>query len=230
MDAGATEKAGMALLPSQPRIPRPISARHRDAVRHLQAADPVLRRIIARVGPCGLTPNPRHFATLCDSIISQQLSGGVAAVIFNRFVKLYPNARPAPSRVATTPILRLRTAGLSGQKARYLKELARGFVDGTIRPRLFARQSNEELIRALTAIHGIGRWTAEMFLIFSLNRPDVLPVDDLGIRKAIQRSYGFRRLPAPATIRRVGRPWHPFETVACWYLWRSLRQPSGRPL
>jgi DNA-3-methyladenine glycosylase II len=189
----------------------------------LQTRDPVLRRIIARVGPCGLKPYPRYFITLCDSIISQQLSGRVAEVIFNRFARLYPRGRPTPTLVAATPVTRLRTAGLSGQKARYLKELARGFTGGRIRPRRFARQSNEEIIRTLTTIHGIGRWTAEMFLMFSLNRPDVLPVDDLGIQKAIQRWYGFRQLPAAATIRKVGRPWHPYETIACWYLWRSLR-------
>lgn len=214
----------MALLPSKPRRPqRPRAGTYGRACRRLAAADPVMRRLIARIGPCGLRPHPRYFITLCDSIISQQLSGRVAEVIFNRFARLYPHDRPTPSRVAATPVSRLRTAGLSGQKARYLKELARGFVNGTIRPRRFARQSNEEIIKSLTAIHGIGRWTAEMFLMFSLNRLDVLPVDDLGIQKAIQRWYGFRRLPAAATIRRVGRPWHPYETIACWYLWRSLR-------
>jgi DNA-3-methyladenine glycosylase II len=189
----------------------------------LQAADPVLRRIIARVGTCGLRSSPRCFITLCDSIISQQLSGRVAEVIFNRFARLFPHGRPTPARVAATPLPRLRTAGLSGQKARYLKELAGGFTEGKIRPRRFARQSNEDIIGTLTAVHGIGRWTAEMFLMFSLNRLDVLPVDDLGIQKAIQRWYGFQRLPAAATIRKVGRPWHPYETIACWYLWRSLR-------
>jgi DNA-3-methyladenine glycosylase II len=184
---------------------------------------PVMRRIIARVGPCQLKRDPRYFVTLCDSIISQQLSGRVAEVIFERFAARYPHHRPTPARVAATPVARLRTAGLSGQKARYLKELARGFVDGKIRPHRFARQSNEEIIETLTAIHGIGRWTAEMFLMFSLNRLDVLPVDDLGIQKAIQKAYGFRSLPKPATMRKIGRPWHPYETIASWYLWRSLR-------
>jgi DNA-3-methyladenine glycosylase II len=182
-----------------------------------------MRRIIARVGPCELRRAPRHFVTLCDSIISQQLSGRVAEVIFERFAALYPGRHPTPRRVAATPVPRLRAAGLSGQKARYLKELAKGFAGGRIRPHRFARQSNEEIVEALTAIHGIGRWTAEMFLMFSLNRLDVLPVDDLGIKKAIQRAYGFRSLPKPATMRRIGRPWHPYETIASWYLWRSLR-------
>ena len=200
-----------------------MTARHRRAVHHLQTADPVMRRIIARVGPCRLKRYPRYFVTLCDSIVSQQLSSRVAEVIFARFEALYPDGRPTPERVAATPVPRLRTAGLSGQKARYLKELARGFTSGRIRSHRFARQSNDEIIEALTAIHGIGRWTAEMFLMFSLNRLDVLPVDDFGIKKAIQRAYGFRVLPKPVTMRRIGRPWHPYETIASWYLWRSLR-------
>jgi DNA-3-methyladenine glycosylase II len=210
----------MALIPSRPRS---RLAEHRRAVRHLQAADPVMGRIIAHVGPCRLKRDPRYFVTLCDSIVSQQLSSRVAEVIFTRFASLYPNGRPTPARVAATPIPRLRAAGLSEQKARYLKDLARGFTSGRIRPHRFRRQSNEAIIETLTAIHGIGRWTAEMFLMFSLNRLDVLPVDDLGIKKAIQKAYGFRALPKAVTMKRIGRPWHPYETIASWYLWMSLR-------
>ncbi len=214
----------MALLPSKPRrSSRSRAGTYARAGRHLAAADPVLRRLITRIGPCELTRSPRYFVTLCDSIISQQLSGRVAEVIFARFASLCPHGRPTPALVAATPVAHLRTVGLSRQKARYLKELAKGFTGGQIRPHRFARQSNEEIIETLTAIHGIGRWTAEMFLMFSLNRLDVLPVDDLGIQKAIRRWYGFRRLPAAATMRKVGRSWHPYETIACWYLWRSLR-------
>jgi len=213
----------MALLPATDRRAKRKSVSHATACRHVAKADPVMRRIIARVGPCRLKQHPRYFVTLCDSIVSQQLSSRVAEIIFKRFEALYPHGRPTPQRVAVTPVPRLRTAGLSGQKARYLKELARGFASGTIRPHRFARQSNEEIIETLTVIHGIGRWTAEMFLMFSLNRLDVLPVDDLGIKKAIQRAYGMRVLPKPATIRRIGRSWHPYETIASWYLWRSLR-------
>jgi DNA-3-methyladenine glycosylase II len=213
----------MALLPATDRRARRKPASHAAARRHLATADPVMRRIIARVGPCSLKRYPRYFVTLCDSIVSQQLSSRVAEVIFKRFEALYPRGRPTPHRVAATPVPRLRTAGLSGQKARYLKELAKGFASGKIRPHRFARQSNEEIIETLTAIHGIGRWTAEMFLMFSLNRLDVLPVDDLGIKKAIQRAYGLRVLPKPATIRRIGRSWQPYGTIASWYLWRSLR-------
>ncbi|MBI5410467.1 MAG: DNA-3-methyladenine glycosylase 2 family protein [Nitrospirae bacterium] len=214
----------MALLTTTKRRGR-ASARtsHAAAGRHLAKADPVLRTLIARVGPCQLVPHRHHFATLCDSIISQQLSTRVAEVIFDRFAGLYPQRRPTPQAVRETPLPRLRSVGLSRQKGSYLKDLATGFLDGRVRPGRLARQSNEEIIEALVSIHGIGRWTAEMFLIFSLNRPDVLPVDDLGIKKAIQRWYGLRSLPTAKKIRRIGKDWHPYETIASWYLWRSLR-------
>lgn len=214
----------MALLSPRPSRRRGGRAdRHRAAVRRLSQADPGLGRIIARIGPCTLSPRRAYFATLCDSIISQQLSTRVAEVIFARFTALYPKQRPTPVAVAKTPLSNLRAIGLSRQKAAYLKDLAESFQDGRVQPGRLVRQSNEEIIGALVSVHGIGRWTAEMFLIFSLNRLDVLPVDDLGIRKAIQRWYGFKTLPAARTIRKIGRPWHPYETVASWYLWRSLR-------
>jgi DNA-3-methyladenine glycosylase II len=213
----------MALLPITSRQAKKKPASHAAACLHLANADPVMRRIIARVGPCRLKQHPRYFVTLCDSIISQQLSGRVAEVIFERFADLYPLRRPTPQAVVRMPLARLRSAGLSKQKASYLKDLAKGFLDGRIRTGGFTRQSNEDIIATLISIHGIGRWTAEMFLMFSLNRLDVLPVDDLGIKKAIQQAYGLRVLPKPATIKWIGRPWYPYETIACWYLWRSLR-------
>ncbi|MBI3604090.1 MAG: DNA-3-methyladenine glycosylase 2 family protein [Nitrospirae bacterium] len=214
----------MALLTTTKRRGR-AGARtsHAAAGRHLAKTDPVLHRLIASIGPCELRPRRHHFATLCDSIISQQLSTKVAEVIFDRFAGLYPGRRLTPQAVVRTALPRLRAAGLSRQKAGYLKDLAAGFLDGRVQPSRMARQSNEEIIEALISIHGIGRWTAEMFLIFSLNRPDVLPVDDLGIKKAIQRWYRLPALPIPKKIRAIGKAWHPYETVASWYLWRSLR-------
>jgi DNA-3-methyladenine glycosylase II len=170
-----------------------------------------------------LAPRRQYFSVLCDSIISQQLSTVVAEAIYDRFSALYPGKRPTPLAVADTPLSHLRTAGLSGQKAAYLKDLASSFLDGRIQPRRLVKQSNDQIIDALVRVHGIGRWTAEMFLIFSLNRMDVLPVDDLGIRKAIRRWYGFQTLPSARTIRRIGRPWGPYESIASWYLWRSMR-------
>ncbi len=205
-----------------------VAGPYEAACRHLSAVDPVLRTLIDRIGPCTLSARREYFATLCDSIISQQLSVSVAAVLYQRFAAQYPHRRPTPSSVAATPLPRLRGLGLSRQKARYIRDLAASFKDGRIIPRRFVLLSNADLIASLVSIHGIGRWTAEMFLIFSLNRLDVLPVDDLGIRKAVRRCYGLRALPTPVTLRRLARPWHPYETVACWYLWQSLRLPSYR--
>jgi DNA-3-methyladenine glycosylase II len=212
----------MALLPHRATTSQP-RCNHDGACRHLIAADPVLHTLITRVGACTLAPRRRFFETLCDSIISQQLSVQVAAVIFTRFAALYSSGRPTPEGVRSTPLVRLQQVGLSRQKALYLKDLADGFLDGRLEPRRFTRRSNDEIIAALTAVHGIGRWTAEMFLIFSLNRLDVLPVDDFGIRRAVQRWYGIKALPSARTIRRIARPWNPYETIACWYLWKSLR-------
>jgi DNA-3-methyladenine glycosylase II len=215
----------MALLPASDRR---IDATDgwREARLHLAEADPILRGLIVRIGACTLRPRRHYFGTLCDSIISQQLSTRVAEVIFDRFASLYPRRRPTPQAVFDTPASRLREAGLSSRKARYLKDLAAGFLNGRISPSRLARQSNEEVIEALVLVHGIGRWTAEMFLIFSLNRLDVLPVDDLGIKKAVQRWYGLRALPTAQKIRAIGKSWHPYESVAAWYLWRSLRFPG----
>lgn len=176
-----------------------------------------------QIGPCRLRPRRDHFATLCDSIISQQLSVRAAATIYDRFAALYPGCRPTPLAVTSTRVTKLRAVGLSPQKAGYVRDLAAGFSNGRIQAKQFGRQTNEEIINALSSIRGIGRWTAEMFLIFSLNRLDVLPVDDLGIRKAVQRWYGLRALPTAAKLHTLAKPWHPYESLACWYLWQSLR-------
>jgi len=181
-----------------------------------------MRRLIARIGRCTLRPRPSYFVTLCDSIIAQQLSVKVAAVIFDRFAALYPRRRPTPEAVRSTSLRSLRAIGLSRQKAAYLRDLAAGCLDGRIDLHHLARQPNDEIIASLVSIHGIGRWTAEMFLIFSLNRPDVLPVGDLGIKKAMQRWYRLRAVPTPRRMQAIGKAWHPYESVASWYLWRSL--------
>ena len=213
------------LIPSPSSYPparRSRQTNYRTVCAWLSRRDPVLGRLIDRIGPCRLSPRRDYFATLCDSIIAQQLSTRVADVISDRYVALFPGRRPSPRQALTLSPSAFREIGLSNQKSRYVKDLAAGFLDGRIRPRAFPHTANEELIAMLTSIHGVGRWTAEMFLMFALNRQDVLPVDDLGIQKAIQRWYGFSRLPAPRTIRRIGRAWSPYETIACWYLWRSL--------
>ena len=196
---------------------------HIDAIAHLQQADPVLGHMMARCGPCTLQPRDLEpLVMLCRSIVYQQLSGKAAGTIMARFLGLYePDALTSDALLRTTDDT-LRGIGLSRQKIAYLQDLAAKVQDGTLPLAALPMHSDAEVIRQLTQVKGIGRWTAEMFLIFALGRPDVFPVDDLGIRKAIQRVYGYKRLPAPVTMQRHARKWIPYRTIATWYLWRSL--------
>jgi DNA-3-methyladenine glycosylase II len=197
----------------------------RAAERHLARRDPTLRPFVKRHGPCGLRPHTRHFETLVDSIISQQLSTKAAATIFDRFKALYAPARfPSPDQILATPDAELRDVGLSGAKAAYIKDLAARTADGRLRLSRMARMSDAEITEMLVEIKGVGIWTAHMFLIFSLGRLDVLPVGDLGVRRAIERAYGLAALPTAAEIERIAeeRGWRPYCSVAAWYLWRSL--------
>ena len=194
------------------------------AQRHLSAADPVLRRIIRRVGPCTLHPRRDYFVLLCMAIFNQQISLAAAAKLFARFRDCFPRRRPTPRLVLQhlhDPGSPIHACGLSRSKKTYLIDLANGFVDGRIPTRKFARMSDEDIIAHLTQIKGIGRWTAEMFLMFVLNRPDVLPVDDLGLQEKLRLAYGLRRRPKPLHIRRVAQCWRPWRTIGTWYLWRS---------
>jgi DNA-3-methyladenine glycosylase II len=196
---------------------------HTEAVVHLQQADPVLGQIIARCGPCTLQPHGLEpLVMLCRSIVYQQLSGKAAGTIMMRFLGLYDPDPLTPEALLRTTDDTLRGIGLSRQKIAYLKDLATKVQDGALQLALLPMHSDAEVIQQLTGIKGIGRWTAEMFLIFALGRLDVFPVDDLGIRKAIQRAYGYKRMPAPVTMHRHARKWIPYRTIATWYLWRSL--------
>ncbi len=191
------------------------------ATNHLYRVDVVLRRIIVRHGPCTLSPRKDYFAVLADAIVSQQISVRAAETIFGRLKKAL-GGKVSPRRFLALDVSTLRACGVSGQKASYLKDLAQKWLDGTIKPLRFIRMDDEEVIEMLTQVRGVGRWTAEMFLIFSLNRPDVLPVDDLGFRQAVQLTYGYHTLPAVRTLRRIAEPWRPYRSIATWYLWRSL--------
>jgi DNA-3-methyladenine glycosylase II len=159
---------------------------------------------------------------LCRSIVYQQLSGKAASTIMMRFLGLYAPDTLTPEALLQTTDDTLRGIGLSRQKITYLKDLATQIQAGALQLALLPRHSDAEVIYQLMGVKGIGRWTAEMFLIFALGRLDVFPVDDLGIRKAMQRAYGYKRLPAPVTMRRHARKWIPYRTIATWYLWRSL--------
>jgi DNA-3-methyladenine glycosylase II len=194
----------------------------RRILNHFKERDPKIARVIQTIGPFRLQRNRNYFTVLCRSIVSQQISTAAADTIYTRFQKLFNDHTLTPERVAGLKEKPLRAAGLSRQKAAYMKDLSHHFLDGTIRPRQLNYLGNEEIIDRLTGVHGIGRWTAEMFLIFSLNRLDVLPVDDLGLRVAVQNIYGMKARPDAKRLRTIGKKWNPLETVGTWYAWRSL--------
>ena len=194
----------------------------RKAIRHLQAADPVIAGIIARVGAYRIQFRDPGFETLVKSIVYQQLSGRVAQVIFNRLVGAVPGGLLTPASILALRPARMRKLGLSKQKTAYIRDLARltraGAVDFAALPAL----ADAEVIERLTQVKGVGVWTAHMFLIFALRRLNVLPTGDLGIRSAIRKAYGMEELPKPAEIETLAERWHPYCTVASWYLWRSV--------
>ena len=193
------------------------------ARRLLARRDPVLRDLMRRYGPCGLA-GAQHtdpFRALVHAIISQQLSTKASATIEARFAALFDGA-PTPGAVAAAPDAHLRAVGLSAQKLGYVRDLCRHVEDGALPLAALDRMPDEEAIAALTRVKGIGRWTAEMYLMFRLHRPDVLPVGDLGIVKAVRQAYRLRTPPSPARLLRLGEAWRPYRSVACWYLWASL--------
>ncbi len=195
----------------------------RAAVAHLRRADPVMSRIIDRVGPCRLKAGSRgdHFTTLARAIVGQQLSAKAAETIWQRYLALHADpARLAPADVLAIADERMRAVGMSAAKTASVKDLASRVESGELRLDRISRLPDEKVIQALVPVRGIGRWTAEMFLLFKLGRPDVWPVDDLGIRNALKRHYGLT--PTPAEMRDVAEAWRPYRSVASWYLWRSL--------
>ena len=196
----------------------------RAAVRHLKRVDPTLRRVIERVGPCRLTLRTEgaDFDHLARAIVYQQLAGKAAAAIHGRLLGLYGDRPPTPAELLGTRVARLRRAGLSRQKLAYLKDLARHVHTGALPLGDLSDLPDEAIIEAVTQVKGIGVWTAQMFLMFRLGRPDVLPVLDFGIRNAVRLAYGLRKMPKAAQLERIAAPWRPYRTVACWYLWRSL--------
>jgi len=197
----------------------------RKAEAHLASSDPVMARLIAQVGRCGLHRSRREdpFTALVEAIVWQQLSTKAAGTIYKRLLALFPDRpHPTPEAILACADQSMRAAGLSRAKAIYLRDLATKVADGTVALESIDALSDDAAIEVMTRVKGIGRWSAEMFLMFRLRRPDVLPVDDLGIVTAIQRLYGLRKRPKPDRIRKIAEPWRPYRTVACWYLWRSL--------
>lgn len=166
------------------------------------------------------------FASLIRSIIFQQLSGKAATSILNKFLALFPNSRyPTPQEVLKLTDAKFRSVGISAQKATYLRDLAKRFIDGTIEPHRFKKMTDEEIREHLIVVKGVGRWTADMFLMFTLSRPDVLPTGDLGIQKGFKKHFSLRTLPDPAKMEKLSKEWQPYRTVACWYLWELVDEP-----
>jgi DNA-3-methyladenine glycosylase II len=194
-----------------------------DAKKHLAKSDPVLRRIIRACRDVDITSRGDAFQTLARSIVGQQISTKAAASIWNRFAECAGDVTPAA--VAALEHEAMRACGLSNAKARYVQDLASHFACGSLKPRRWARMENEAIIEDLTRVKGIGRWSAEMFLMFHLMRPDLLPVDDLGIRRAMERHFNSGRAIKKEKMRKIGERWAPYRSVASWYLWRSLELP-----
>jgi DNA-3-methyladenine glycosylase II len=206
-----------------------LSAVGVSALNHLKRGDPVLSAIIDRVGEYRIEYREPSFATLVRSIVYQQLSGRVASVILGRLT-VAAGGQLTPASILKLRPARMRAAGLSAQKTAYIRDLARHTRDGRVIFDELAGLADEQVIERLTSVKGIGVWTAHMFLMFALRRPDVLPTGDLGIRAAIRKAYGCAELPKPAEIETLARSWRPYCSVASWYLWRSLEANGKGPV
>lgn len=193
------------------------------ASRHLREVDPVVGKLIERHGPYRLRPSDDPYGALVRSIMFQQLAGAAASAIFRRFADLYGDdgRPPSPSQLLATSDTRLRAAGLSRQKISYLRDLALHVEQGKVDFDTIHTKPDREIIDHLTAVKGVGEWTAQMFLMFHLGRPDVLPVGDLAVRKGMQFAYGLRTQPTPKRAAQIGKRWAPYRSVGSWYMWRA---------
>ena len=199
---------------------------------HLAKVDPRLKQLIEQFGDCTIKPRPDHYAELVSSIVSQQLSVKAADTIWKRVLDLFDNKMPTPAQLLDMPAERLRACGMSNAKVAYVKDLAEHVLDGRLPLAKIVSQSNDEIIKELTAVKGIGEWTAHMFLIFSLGRLDVVAWGDLGVRSAVRQVYELDELPSPTQVAELAaiHNWQPYASVACWYLWRSLdNKPEPTP-
>jgi DNA-3-methyladenine glycosylase II len=195
-----------------------------EAVAHLRQADPIMAEIIDRVGPLNINYRRERFPALVQAIIFQQLAGRAAQTIHDRFVVAVGKGHfPTPEDVLAASDEEMRGAGLSRGKMAYLRDLASHVQQGSLDFKRFPKMADDEVVAHLTRVKGIGRWTAEMFMMFNLRRPDILPVDDLGVRMAVMKAYGMAAAPLPKELREFGERWKPHRTAASWYLWQSLR-------
>ena len=200
-------------------------AGYQKARRYLMRRDPILGAAIKNIGACGMADRQRadHLSALAGAIVSQQLSTKAAATIFGRFVALFPGGQIDAPAIAAHSDEVLRSVGLSGQKVGYMRDLSARIIDGRLKLDELETLPDEQVIERLVAVKGFGRWTAEMFLMFRLHRPDVLPAGDLGIVVAIQRLYRLRKRPDAKRVLKIGEVWKPYRSVASWYLWQTLK-------
>lgn len=196
---------------------------------HLSKADPILKPVIQTIGPCPIRPHSNYYQELVQSIIGQQLSVKAAASIEKRFCALFGDTFPTPKQILSKDIKTLRSVGLSRPKASYIQDLAQKVLDGTIHFNHLDTFDNEAIISELTQIKGVGIWTVHMFLIFCMGRSDVLAWGDLGIRNGIKKLYDLKELPDQTTVEMLAKKynWHPYESLACWYIWQSLMELKG---
>jgi DNA-3-methyladenine glycosylase II len=193
----------------------------RKAINHLKKSDPVMRGIIERVGPCRMEFGEPVFHSLAEAIVYQQLNGKAAVTIFKRFAAI-AGEPVTPQGIVNLTDQQLRAVGLSKQKSSYLRDMAERAVRGELDFTRLPEMTDQEVIKYLTQVKGVGVWTAHMFLMFTLKRPNVLPTGDFGVQMAIKKHYNKRKLPKPVQMEKIAKPWEPYRSVACWYLWRSL--------
>lgn len=199
----------------------------RKAINHLKKADPVLAAIIQKAGPYRVTYMEPVFQTLVRSIVYQQLSGKAAMTIFNRLVEAAKVTPLTPEAILKMRPQKMRTLGLSKQKTLYIRELAKLTRDGDIQFERLPEMEDAAIIEILTRVKGVGVWTVQMFLMFALQRPNVLPVGDLGVRAAMKKAYGLAELPKPQEMESIAAAWHPYRSIASWYMWRSLENQGA---
>ncbi|MGA8538408.1 MAG: DNA-3-methyladenine glycosylase [Terriglobales bacterium] len=203
------------------RKTRTIKANHKSATSHLKKSDPVLAALIERIGPCRMQFGEPTFHALAESILYQQLNGQAAATIFDRFTALAGDPL-TPEGILKLTDAQMRGVGLSRQKTAYLRDLSEKTKAGLLEFERMVEMTEDEVIQHLTQVKGVGVWTAHMFLMFTLRRPDIMPVGDYGVQAAIKKHYRKRKWPKPAVMLKIAKPWSPYRSVACWYLWRSL--------
>jgi len=193
----------------------------RQAINHLKKSDPVLRAIIERIGAFRMEYGPPEFHSLAEAIVYQQLNGKAAISIFKRFAALAGEPL-TPVGILKLTDEQMRSVGLSKQKSSYLRDMAQRAISGQLDFSKLHEMSDADVIRHLTQVKGVGIWTAQMFLMFTLKRPNVLPTGDFGVQMAIKRHYNKRKLPKPAQMEKIAKPWEPYRSIACWYLWKSM--------